>query len=166
MIQAVFSLSLLLLTNANLLLGAQAAHQKDVYLSRSLIDAARKGNFIVVRDLLKYPNIDVNMHDEKFQGMTALLYAASDGYLSIVKALLQHPGINVNIQDNRGYTALMLATQKPENASESFMIVQALLARKDIRVNLQQKDGNTAFMYASAYMNEKCAQALRAHGAK
>jgi len=73
--------------------------------------AAFKGSGMIVEEMLKQPNIRVNIKGK--HGRTALYLAAEGGHIFIVKLLLQHPDIDVNSRNGPGgATALMGASRQ------------------------------------------------------
>ena len=108
------------------------------------INAARNGDYEIVKILLEDPRIDVNSQDKDRK--TLLLHIISIISISnyeILKLLLNNPKIDVNLQDNQGNTALILATfnNNAENA-------KLLLNNPKIDVNLQNEQGHTALLNA------------------
>jgi len=68
---------------------------------RMLIEAASKGNYAQIEDLIKQ-GVNVNAKDK--YGWTALMHAASHGHLYVVMFLIEH-GADVNAKDEDGWTA-------------------------------------------------------------
>lgn len=62
----------------------------------------------LVAELLKRPNIDVNLLDE--EGNTPLLLAVKNHQRDVVRILLERDDIDVLVQDERGRDALLLAS--------------------------------------------------------
>jgi len=104
--------------------------------------AAFKGSGMIVEEMLKQPNIRVNIKGK--HGRTALYLAAEGGHIFIVKLLLQHPDIDVNSRNGPGgATALMGASRRGHSR-----IVELLLQHPRCEVNAHDKDGNTASQHA------------------
>lgn len=104
--------------------------------------AAFKGSGMIVEEMLKQPNIRVNIKGK--HGRTALYLAAEGGHIFIVKLLLQHPDIDVNSRNGPGgATALMGASRRGHSR-----IVELLLQHPRCEVDLNDKDGNTAAHHA------------------
>jgi ankyrin repeat protein len=99
---------------------------RDEYGRTALEHAAYHGYVEIVRLLLSYPKINVNIQNKNDRiiymknkdgkvelvnenGKTALIIAAINGYVDVIKELLAHKNINVNIKDTGGKTALDLA---------------------------------------------------------
>lgn len=132
--------------------------------STALISAAHPGNEEILKLLLKYPSIDVNVRDNK--GGTALSYAVrwtqglkkehlqKPAVMSIfdfhqkpiVELLLKHPNIDVNMEDNNKLTPLMHATLLGRTKT-----VELLLKHKDIEINKKGNLDCTALMMAAAF---------------
>jgi len=74
---------------------------------KPLLEAARSGNLVELRESLKHE--DVNMVRE--DGMTALMLSAQNGYVEAIRELIS-AGADVNQLSPGGSTALMLAGQK------------------------------------------------------
>jgi len=65
------------------------------------------GNIDILNDLIKLPNIDVNVVDSN--NMTPLYLACQFNYVDCVIKLLKHPSINLNIRCNKmNFTPLMI----------------------------------------------------------
>ena len=82
-------------------------------VNQQLIDAAKNGNEMLVKDLLQNSAIDINANEKDFYGLTALTSAAMNGHDKVVKLLLKNSAIDVN-KVNTGYfmqTPLMLAAE-------------------------------------------------------
>ena len=58
--------------------------------------AANSGNLILVKTLLKCPNVDINIDTEGEGQRTPLYVASTYGYTEIVRALLKDPRTEVN----------------------------------------------------------------------
>jgi len=72
--------------------------------------ATCNGYLSIVRELLKFPGININAADRN--GCTPLHRAAEWGYLDIMAALTAVPGVNVAIQNKDGNTPLHIAAEK------------------------------------------------------
>lgn len=104
--------------------------------------AAFKGSGMIVEEMLKQPNIRVNIKGK--HGRTAMYLAAEGGHIFIVKLLLQHPDIDVNSRNGpRGATALMAASRRGHSR-----IVELLLQHPRCEIDANDKDGNTAIAHA------------------
>lgn len=131
--------------------------------------ACQKGDKNIVKILLEYQNIDINIQND--DGSTALHLACWKGqtasscnsflgyflnmssiceedYTEVVKTLLAFPNIDVNIQDEDGKTPLHVACLRYCFPNDTQEVVKALLANADINVNIQDKWGYTALHYA------------------
>lgn len=69
----------------------------------ALIEASERGYVEIVRNLLQYPDIDVNMQNNF--GSTALHRACSNRNKDVVRELLRHPDIDLYIKDEDGRVA-------------------------------------------------------------
>lgn len=104
--------------------------------------AAYKGSGMIVEEMLKQPNIRVNIKGK--HGRTALYLAAEGGYVYVVKLLLQHPDIDVNSRNGPGRaTALMIASRRGHSR-----VVEILLQHPRCEVEAGDKDGCTAAHHA------------------
>ncbi len=74
---------------------------------QALVAAARGNHVNVVKELLKHPELNVNVVDE--EGDTALVVASRAGFKRIVKLLLSHPDIDPNKPTQEGLAPLHLA---------------------------------------------------------
>lgn len=72
----------------------------------ALIDAAKKGDTALVRDLLS-KGADLNAKDRLF-GWTALMWAATKGHADTAESLLD-AGADVSVKEKNGWTAAMMA---------------------------------------------------------
>src|SRR5258706_15161633 len=84
--------------------------------------------------------IDPNVKDEE-SGGTALIWAAAHDEADIVKVLLRG-GANVNAKDMGGYTALLRALEKKNDA-----VAELLLTQPNLEVNAQGFSGMTALTW-------------------
>ena len=106
-----------------------------------LCHAAYRGHQDIVEELLKHPEIDVNLAQT---GAAPPLYlAAARGHVDVVRLLLGARGINVNLATSEGATPLLVAAQ-----SGYEQVVELLLAVQGIGVDLQKSDGATAVYMA------------------
>jgi len=117
-----------------------------------LVDAAQKGQLMVVQYLLK-SGADVNLKSARAE--TALCEAAARGHLAIVELLLKH-GAAVDAQDGSGDTALHKATNAGFKS-----VVEALLAAK-ADVNARNARGDTPLLRAAAQGFKSVAEVLLA----
>ena len=120
-----------------------------------------KGNFDVVRELLKLVEVDVNAKDKGDR--TALFRAINKGHSDVVGELVQHEKVDVNVQGRLGYTALMWATVQGRSD-----IVALMLEWNNMDVDLRNKVGSTALdvarncgMFDIAHCLEKHAKERR-----
>jgi uncharacterized protein len=104
--------------------------------------AARSGNLDIVRTLLAFPLVDVNIKN-KWKS-TPLMIAAGSGNLPVVELLLRHPGTMVDLQaEYYGRTATIEAAVKG-----NLTVVKTLVAH-GANVNATDKTGrNSALVEA------------------
>lgn len=76
-------------------------------ITTPLHTAARSGDLVKVRKLLKSRKYSVNCTD--FNGQTPLHCACSKGHLDLVRVLISGFEADITIHDDNGATALMLA---------------------------------------------------------
>ena len=97
----------------------------------------------VVEELLKHPDIDVNLaiRTDSLR-TTPLSFAAARGDADILALLLRHPAINVNAGDRRG-TSLHLAVRGRHEA-----VLQQLLRHRGIQVNALDEAGKSSLFTA------------------
>lgn len=77
--------------------------------SGSIHKVALKGNLVAVKRWIEKKGADVNIADERQNGMTPLHLAAGSGYLNIVEYLVSQ-GAFIDITDNAGITPLGVAS--------------------------------------------------------
>jgi len=95
---------------------------------------------------------------EQSDGKMALHIAARYGHGRLVELLAQC-GVNLNARDDRGYTAVMWATMRGNDAA-LYMLLQ-MGAKLDVPDN----KGNTALMWAARQGNHRIVKILIDHGA-
>lgn len=88
----------------------------------------------------------------------ALHHAAQEGDIEVLKAVLA-AGVDVNALDSRGWTALMLATNK------GYSLLIPLLLEAQADVNIRAPDGATALFMAVAHGNTEIIELLMKAGA-
>lgn len=119
-----------------------------------------------IKELLKVPNLNLELGTFNDTGSTALMTAASFFNLEIVKTLID-AGANVNAQNKRGWSPLMSAVNC-SNSVESFQnreSIVKLLLDSEADINLKDKDGWTALMVAIKSSNIKIITILLEAGA-
>jgi ankyrin repeat protein len=94
-----------------------------------LIIAISKGEIETVKKFIEY-RTDVN---EKFNGMTPLMYAARYNKVEIIKYLLLK-GADRNIEDSQGFTALKHA--ELSNAYEAIAILKLSSVKGQVKISL------------------------------
>lgn len=154
-----------------------------------LLDAAEKGNSIVVKNLLDQ-GTNVNARDNN--GWTPLMRATERGHKEVVEVLLDKSAY-INAKDDNGYTALMYATMsghkdivelllahnadlnEQDNFGKTALLNPARNGYKDIvellllhgaDINTQAKDGYTALEYATRFGHKDIVEFLLSKGAK
>jgi len=108
------------------------------YLFTPLHLACFYSNIDIIKLLLSYPDINVNIQDNN--GNTPLHLPCSDELVNInvVELLLAHPDIDVNIQDKYENTPLYKACY-----NNNINIIRLLLAHPNINVNIKNKNEET-----------------------
>lgn len=100
---------------------------KEALSPRSaLMWAASEGKTEFTRELLAYPETDVNLYDMYGEFGTALLVAAKRGHRETMALLLAHPGIKVNLDDFGG-TALTYAAKRGDAEMVTLLLVQPFI---------------------------------------
>ena len=74
-------------------------------LTTALTIAAKSGNTEIVKMLLDYPGVDVNLKQP-------ILFAMEHGHFEIAKILLEKENIEPDVKNDHGETGLILASQK------------------------------------------------------
>ncbi|EGN97635.1 hypothetical protein SERLA73DRAFT_30543, partial [Serpula lacrymans var. lacrymans S7.3] len=109
-----------------------------------LLLAAAKGHVeVVVKQLLKMREVDINMKDT--HGRTPLMGATRGGHNEVVKLLLAKHGINVNSETKASRTTPLMSAASMGHIE----VVKHLLAMCDVDINLQDRDGWTTLMFAA-----------------
>ena len=111
--------------------------------SRLYIIIASSHNYTdIVKLLLNYPNINVNIQDNF--GDTPLIWAIDNPQKDIVKLLLNQPDVDVNIKNSVGDTALIKAS-----FYKNVELAELLLNHPYVNVNIQCRRGRTALIRAA-----------------
>ena len=98
----------------------------------ALMHAARVSEaLITLKELLSYPNIEVNATDRA--GYTALHHAASWFRTQNLRELLKHPDIDINVQTYRGASVLEIAIE--QSGSTAAEMAEELLKYPMFNVN-------------------------------
>lgn len=122
---------------------ADLLNGKNYKGNSALILAIRAGNNDIVKELLKHPELDVNIKDK--EGWTSLYLAVESENLELVKDLLANPNINVNMGAGpKGYTPLTQAS----SWGRYYKIFTELLKHPKIDVNKKSNGGLTPLMNA------------------
>jgi hypothetical protein len=96
-----------------------AGQGTDAFLSVQLLEAARRGNLVAMRNLVNEARVPVDYPSP--EGLTPLMAAAEAGQLEMAK-LLVATGANVNAADAHGTTALMWAAFRNRRAVAAFLV--------------------------------------------
>jgi ankyrin repeat protein len=115
-------------------------------LDKDLIQNARDGNHVKVRDLLR-EGANVNARD--VFGETSLLRAAFIGRLNVVRELLKHDHVDVNAKDGAGDTSLIIAVREGH-----VDVVIELLKHHKVDVNIKSKNDMACAPECSEQDNE------------
>lgn len=111
----------------------------------ALISAIKKRNFDIVKELLKHPELDVNIQDN--DEWTPLYLAVESENLELVKDLLANPNIDVNM--GAGIAKFTPLTQA-SSLGKYYAIFTELLKHPKIDVNKKSDGGLTPLMHACA----------------
>lgn len=104
--------------------------------SIALIKAAYHNHLDIVKTLLSYSSINLNMQNG--YGYTALMWAVSNCHFDIVKELLNDKRINPNIQNKNGLTAFTLAVMLKQLYIQSSKINFSCSDFKNVNVYLEK----------------------------
>ena len=94
---------------ACLMIGKIDINYRNEKTNPPLIVATGSNNIYAVTLLLKFPQIDVNVHSISWPGFTPLHYAAQNGSVEIAKLLLSMPGIDKKVKSTNEKTPLAVA---------------------------------------------------------
>ncbi|MCY4329795.1 MAG: ankyrin repeat domain-containing protein [Endozoicomonadaceae bacterium] len=115
-----------------------------------LMNAAMGGSEKIVKSLLNYKDIDVDLQND--DGVTALMYAAMGGHEKCVKHFLNKRA-NVNLKDNDGKIALMYAMRQ---TVIDINTVKCLLQHSNLDSEMRRK----VLHEAAKYDNAECINLL------
>jgi len=124
-------------------------------LNMNLIQAAKHGKIVQVRQLLK---TGAAINAQEPSGQNALTAALLNNKISVTKELLR-AGIDKNARNQRGESALHIAI-----TSKNAQAIQVLL-ENNARVNILDNSGNSPLHYAVLSNETKLAKILLKHGA-
>jgi hypothetical protein len=100
----------------------------------------------IVKELLQFPNIDINLGD--VNNKTPLMHSIYESHYLITRLLIENPNIDVNRYTTRGNTALMIACEY-----DNINVVRLLLAHPDIDTNRIDYDDKSAIDYLTESRN-------------
>lgn len=112
--------------------------------SKMLHMAVSEGHVDVVKVLLRYADLDVNVSDPSQRSRNALMLAAMYGNEEVVQHLLGRDDLCLDLRERAGKTALMVAA-----INELPGIVTLLLRDPRVSINDQGELGRTALMLAA-----------------
>ncbi|KAF0704611.1 hypothetical protein As57867_007285, partial [Aphanomyces stellatus] len=127
------------------------------YGKSALLYASENGHAEVVRILLDYGGIDINLVSKS--GKSALMYASENGHGKVVRMLLDHDGVDINLVNKFGKSALMYAS---ENGHAEAV---RMLLNHGVDINVVNEYGKSALMYATLNGHAKVVLMLLDHGA-
>lgn len=108
----------------------------------ALMMATNFGQHSMAKRLLEH-SADIHAQATGFHHFTALLYAAKNANFPCIKLLVEH-GADINQSDSRGFTPLILATQRGAGPDcLNFMI------DKGANIETEDRMGDTAMTYAA-----------------
>ena len=131
-----------MVASARLLIDAGAdINIPDKYQQTALHLAASNGHSSIVGDLIKAPDVNLNVRNE--DGNTPLDVAVMSGREQSAQLLID-AGADINISDNKQRTALHMAACNGYND-----IVDALIKRPDVSLNVRNENGDTPLNVAA-----------------
>jgi ankyrin repeat protein len=133
--------------------GSISINTQDLEMRTPLSCAAERGQEGIVRLLLSYLDIHVNLTNNNKE--SPLAYAVKNGHEAIVQLLLNRPDIDVNSQDSNGTSPLMIAATSGYDG-----IVRKLLERDDILADSKDIYGQTPLSYAAEEGQETTVRVL------
>jgi len=128
------------------------------YPSAPLLCAAYEGNIEIVKMLLEFPDIDLNVIWEA-EGYTALLIALYCRHNEVAKLLLTNKNTDIRIKDKENKSALMMACMY----NESVDFVKLLLNHENCPsdfINHKDNSDNSALSHAAFHENEEIVKYL------
>lgn len=115
-----------------------------------MINAAREGEFSLLKCLLTRSDIDKNVKDDK--GNTVLMNAILNSHIEVVKLLLSF-NVFLDSRNNDGFNALDLTILNKEpvltsNQNQNLDNIARMLVSKGINLETRDLNGKTSLMYA------------------
>ncbi|EKJ75248.1 hypothetical protein FPSE_04566 [Fusarium pseudograminearum CS3096] len=105
--------------------------------------AAWKGNHLLVEELLRHEDVELNFRDAE-KGRTPLWCAAEEGHEAVVKLLLERQGVDVESKDTEyGQTPLCVAARFGYRE-----VVRLMLTSSRVVLGSQDLQGQTAWTWA------------------
>ena len=104
------------------------------------LDGSKK----ILDELLKFPNIDLNVRNLSFQ-YTPLFMALYDRKYDIAEYLMEK-GADINVKDKIGNNILMSLLLKEDEKGVNFLLSHKQFSK--LYINDENMDGNTALFYA------------------
>lgn len=118
-----------------------------------LIIAAAAGNTECIRQLLAFPELDINKSNNK--GLTPVIAACISGKAETLRLLLERQNINVNSHTNEGLSPLIAAI-----TFDHIECLKLLLNKPNIEVNNVGPQGHSPLLTATATGKTECLRAL------
>lgn len=115
--------------------------------SSTIIDAAKKGNITLMRELIQ-GGARIDEKDREFRA-TALHWAVGENDEKLLRFLVEETSIDVNATNKFGSTALVFAA-----CEEKYHLMRILLKHAKIDVNIQSGDGATALHYLMIHVRD------------
>ena len=131
---------------------------RHVYPSAPLLCGAYEGNMEIVKMLLEFPGIDLNVIWED-HGYTPLLTALFCGHNEVAKLLLANKNTDIAVTDKENKSALMIACIH-EKSVESFKLLLSHENCPNDFINHKDKNNYSALSHAANYANEEMVKEL------
>lgn len=136
---------------------------KEYSMKTALHFACERNCPLIVRALLKHPNIEVNKVDE--YNSVPLATACCRNYKSVIMDFLMHPDIQLTLQDNYGYIPLHIACVEIMKDTD---IIQMLIGHQQQKhrisqLNIRDWHDRTALHIACHYTNHAAVVEILKH---
>jgi len=131
---------------------------RHVWPSAPLLCGAYEGNMEIVKMLLEFPGIDLNVIWED-HGYTPLLTALFCGHNEVAKLLLANKNTDIAVTDKENKSALMIACIH-EKSVESFKLLLSHENCPNDFINHKDKNNYSALSHAANYANEEMVKEL------